>query len=60
MNILETISLQCPYCNEAMELQINCAEGNQELTEECPVCCKPVTIAITICDYGVSSVEVLT
>ena len=59
MNILETISVQCPSCGEIMELQIDCEEGNQEVTEECPVCDKPVTIAITISDNGVSSVEVL-
>ncbi len=59
MNILETISVQCPSCGEAMELQVDCSEGSQEVTEECPVCDKPVTIAITISDNGVSSVEVL-
>jgi hypothetical protein len=59
MNILETISVQCPFCGEVMELQVDCAEGNQEVTEDCPVCCKPVTIAITISDNGVSSVELL-
>ena len=59
MNILETISVQCPSSGEAMELQVDCSEGSQEVTEECPVCDKPVTIAITISDNGVSSVEVL-
>ena len=59
MNILETISVQCTSCGEIMELQVDCEEGNQEVTEECPVCDKPVTIAITISDNGVSSVEVL-
>ena len=59
MNILETISVQCPACGEVMELQVDCDEGNQELREECPVCDKPVTIAITISDNGVSSVEIL-
>jgi C4-type Zn-finger protein len=59
MNILETITVQCPSCGEVMELQVDCAEGNQELTEECPVCDKPFTISVTISDNGVSSVEVL-
>jgi hypothetical protein len=59
MKILETISVQCPSCSEVMELQVNCEEGNQELTEECPVCDKPLTISVKISDNGVSSVEVL-
>jgi len=60
MNILETVSVQCPYCGEVMDLQADCAEGSQELTEDCPVCCKPVTLSITISDNGVKSVELLT
>jgi len=60
MNILETVSVQCPYCGEVMELQVDCAEGSQEVTEDCPVCCKPVTLAITMSDNGVTSVELLT
>ena len=59
MNILETITVQCPYCGEVMELQVDCSEGSQEVTEECPVCCNPSTIAITIADNGVSSVEMV-
>jgi endogenous inhibitor of DNA gyrase (YacG/DUF329 family) len=59
VNILETISVQCPSCGEVMELQVDCEEGNQEIMEECPVCDKPVTILVTISDNGVSSVEIL-
>ena len=59
MHILETVSVQCPSCGVVMELQVDCSEGSQELTEDCPVCCKPSTIAITISDKGISSVEIL-
>jgi len=59
MNILETISVQCPSCGEVMELQVDCEEGNQEITEECPVCDRPLTIVVTVSDNGVSSVEIL-
>ncbi|MEI6757802.1 MAG: CPXCG motif-containing cysteine-rich protein [Chlorobium sp.] len=57
MNIIETISVQCPYCGEIMDLQIDCSEGDQEFMEDCPLCCKPVTIAVTISDNGISSVD---
>ena len=59
MNILETISVQCPSCGEVMELQVDCEEGNQEITEECPVCDRLLTIVVTVSDNGVSSVEIL-
>jgi hypothetical protein len=57
MNIIETVPVQCPYCGEIMELQIDCSEGNQEFMEDCPVCCKPVTVTVTVGDYGIESVE---
>ena len=57
MNIIETISVQCPYCGEIMDLEIDCSIGDQEFMEDCPVCCKPVTIAIMISDNGISSVD---
>ncbi len=59
MNILETISVQCPSCGEVMELQVDCEEGNQEITEECPVCDRPLTILISISDNGVSSFDIV-
>lgn len=57
MNILETVQVQCPYCGEIMELQIERAEGDQELIEDCPVCCKPVTVLVTCSDNGIISAE---
>ncbi len=59
MKIQETLSLQCPYCGEIMEIQIDCMEGNQELTEECSLCFQPVTVAVMFSDNGVSSVDIL-
>jgi len=57
MNILETVQVQCPYCGEIMELQIERAEEEQELIEDCPVCCKPVTVVVTSSDNGIISAE---
>jgi hypothetical protein len=57
MNIIEPVSVQCPYCGELMELQVDCSEGSQEFMEDCPVCCKPVTVTVTLGDFGIESVE---
>jgi|WetSurMetagenome_2_1015567.scaffolds.fasta_scaffold2028980_1 hypothetical protein len=57
MNIIEPVSVQCPYCGEMMDLEIDLSEGNQEYTEDCPVCCKPVTVKATVGEYGIESIE---
>jgi hypothetical protein len=57
MKIVERVSVQCPYCGEIMELQVDCSEGNQEFQEDCPVCCKLVTIAVAMSENGISSVD---
>ncbi|MEX0734265.1 MAG: CPXCG motif-containing cysteine-rich protein [Steroidobacteraceae bacterium] len=36
------LSLQCPYCSEPVELQIDTGGGpHQAYVEDCPVCCRP-------------------
>ncbi|NTW70156.1 MAG: CPXCG motif-containing cysteine-rich protein [Chlorobiaceae bacterium] len=57
MKIEERASVACPYCGELMELRIDCSEGSQEFQEDCPVCCKSVTISVVLAESGISSVE---
>ncbi len=59
MNILEPVSIQCPYCGESMDFEVDLSEGNQEFTEDCPVCCKPVTVKVSIGDYGIETIEAI-
>jgi transposase-like protein len=34
--------MQCPYCGEFVELEIDDGGGaHQEYVEDCPVCCRP-------------------
>ncbi len=56
MKSIETVSVPCPYCGEIMELQIDCVDSDLEFMEDCPVCCKPVTITVTLTDSGIASV----
>lgn len=57
MNIIETISVPCPYCGEIMDIQVASSEGEQEYTEDCPICCKPIAISITLSESGFPSVD---
>jgi cysteine-rich CPXCG protein len=38
----DSVSSQCPYCGETVELLIDGGGGpHQEYVEDCPVCCRP-------------------
>lgn len=38
----DSVSSQCPYCGEAVELLIDGGGGpHQNYVEDCPVCCRP-------------------
>ncbi len=57
MNILEPVSVQCPYCGEPMDFEVDLSEGNQEFTEDCPICCKPVSVKVTVGEFGIEAIE---
>ena len=41
-------SVQCPYCGETFETQIDTSGGSQEYVEDCYVCCKPILFRIEV------------
>ena len=53
----DAVSLQCPYCGEAVELNIDEGGGvRQEYVEDCPVCCNPNLVHVTIDEDGTPTV----
>jgi hypothetical protein len=57
MELLKAVSLQCPYCGETIEVLIDCTIPIQEYIEDCQVCCKPITISVTLGDDDTPQVE---
>ena len=55
--MLPSIVISCPYCGEAIELLIDDSEGDQRYIEDCQVCCRPITIALSIDDEGALHVD---
>lgn len=45
---LKSVSIQCPYCGEMIELVIDGSVEEQEYIEDCEVCCRPITIIVTL------------
>lgn len=58
--MLEISSQLCPYCNEPIELLIDCSVQSQTYTEDCQVCCRPMIVRVEIAFSGDLSVTVKT
>jgi rRNA maturation protein Nop10 len=44
---MEPLPLSCPYCGEAVELDIDeSGGGRQTFVEDCPVCCQPWQVEV--------------
>lgn len=37
-------SITCPYCWEAIDIVVDLSVPEQEYTEDCYVCCRPIVI----------------
>lgn len=48
MNALEAIEIRCPYCGESIDILIDASTGDREQIEDCSVCCRPITLNISI------------
>jgi len=47
-NELKSWHIQCPYCGETIELLLDCSIGEQNYIEDCQVCCRPISLDITV------------
>jgi hypothetical protein len=52
MNELETLTVQCPYCGEAIDVLIDCSVPHQKYIEDCQVCCRPINFDVTVDPEG--------
>lgn len=50
--LIEDLMVTCPYCGQAMEIDIDCTGGDQSYYEDCQICCVPVRLFITVDDLG--------
>ena len=55
----EEVIVDCPSCGEQMALEIDTSGGEeQEYTEDCPVCCRPLDVFVRCADGEVQSISV--
>jgi len=54
----EEVIVDCPTCGEAIALEIDTFAGEeQEYTEDCPVCCRPMDVFVKCADGEVQSIS---
>ena len=57
--MIREIPVRCPVCGEMSEVSVDPTGGAlQEYTEDCPVCCRPWTVRVTLDDGGDPDVSV--
>ena len=58
MNALESVSEFCPYCGEPIEILVDASGGDDEYIEDCEVCCRPMTVSLSLDESDEVSVRV--
>lgn len=57
MSGTEPVEIQCPYCGESIEIVVDCSIESQRYIEDCQVCCRPITFAVTVDEESMPFVE---
>lgn len=55
--MLPSAEIQCPYCGESIEVVIDDSAGDQRYIEDCHVCCRPISIAVTVEAQGTLAIR---
>jgi hypothetical protein len=56
--VTEEHEATCPYCWETIALELDLSAGDQTYTEDCPVCCQPLLVRLSVAPDGGYAVDV--
>lgn len=54
---VEPFEISCPYCGEIIEILVDPSVEHQSYIEDCQVCCRPITMKVTMSEEGTPQVE---
>jgi len=46
MQLMVPADIACPYCGETFALEIDTSQREQDLIEDCSICCRPIALTI--------------
>ena len=52
MNTLQETEVYCPYCGERFSTLIEILDDDQQYTEDCYVCCRPIVFKVMVALNG--------
>ncbi|HBN15134.1 CPXCG motif-containing cysteine-rich protein [Pseudohongiella sp. SYSU M77423] len=55
--LTDSVTVQCPYCWETIEVVVDCSVEEQEYTEDCSVCCRPIILTVITADGELQSID---
>ena len=54
----DAVTVRCPFCGERFETFADASAGEAEYIEDCPVCCRPISLHLrAAADGGVDELE---
>jgi hypothetical protein len=45
--------IQCPFCGENFETQVDASSGSASYVEDCQICCQPIEFSLEVDHAGV-------
>jgi hypothetical protein len=45
--------VECPYCGESFETQVDTSSGSARYVEDCQICCQPIEFSLEVNHAGV-------
>ena len=49
--------IDCPYCGESIGILIDASIPEQQYIEDCQVCCRPITLTVSVKEDGSARVR---
>jgi hypothetical protein len=50
---LDTVTVQCPYCWEYIQIEVEPGPEPQNFIQDCSVCCRPIALEVSEGENGV-------
>jgi hypothetical protein len=58
MILIQGRDVACPHCWETINLTLDLSVPEQSYIEDCPVCCKPMSVSFSSVDGEVAEISV--